>query len=357
MNKRYWSSRIENMEAYVPGEQPKDKKYIKLNTNENPYPPSPKVWEAISEVKPEELRLYPDPECLELRTLLAQQRGLNPDQVFVGNGSDEVLAFSYLAFMDDETPAVFPDITYSFYPVYAAFFGNNARIVPVAEDFALPLEEFKKNDGTLIITNPNAPTGIAIEPDQIGELCRANPDHVVIVDEAYVDFGGKSVVPLLKEFENLLVIQTYSKARSLAGMRIGFAYGSEDLIAALNTVKNSINSYTLDRVALAAATASARDEAYTYDICRRVAETRENTAGKLAGLGFRVLPSRTNFLFVSHRTVPAAELFRELRAKGVLVRYFNKPRIDNFLRITIGTDEEMEAMLTAMAEILEEYNG
>lgn len=357
MNKRFWSARIQDMEGYVPGEQPKDKKYIKLNTNENPYPPSPRVWEAISQVKPEDLRLYPDPECLELRTVLAEQNGLSPDQVFVGNGSDEVLAFSFLAFMDENTPAVFPDITYSFYPVYAAFFGNNARVVPVKEDFTLPLEEFKKNDGTLIITNPNAPTGIGLPLFEIAELCRTNPDHVVIVDEAYVDFGGESAVSLLKDFENLLIIQTCSKARSLAGMRIGFAYGSEDLIAALNTVKNSINSYTLDRMALAAATASAQDAEYAHDICRRVAETRENTAGKLTGLGFHVLPSQTNFLFVTHREVPAKEIFAALRDRGVLVRYFSKPRIDNFLRITVGTDEEMEALLTALVEILEEHNG
>ena len=357
MNKRFWSTRIQDMEAYVPGEQPKDKKYVKLNTNENPYPPSPKVWEAISGVKAEDLRLYPDPECLELRSVLAEQKGLTPDQVFVGNGSDEVLAFSYLAFMDDNTPAIFPDITYSFYPVYAAFFGNNARIVPVREDFTLPLEELKKNDGTVIITNPNAPTGIGLPLDEIGEICKANPDHVVIVDEAYVDFGGESAVSLLENFENLLIIQTYSKARSLAGMRIGFAYGNKDLVAALNTVKNSINSYTLDRLALAAATASARDEAYTHDICRRVAETRESASGKLTGLGFRVLPSQTNFLFASHKEVPAKVLFAALREKGVLVRYFNKPRIDNFLRITVGTEEEMEALLTALMEILEAYHG
>ena len=306
---------------------------------------------------PADLRLYPDPECGELIAALAANNGLAPEQVFVGNGSDEVLAFSFLAFMDDETPAVFPDITYSFYPVYAALFQNHARIVPVNEDFTIPLEEFCRDDGTLIITNPNAPTGIALPLSDIALLCRSNPNHVVIVDEAYVDFGAESAVKLLETYENLLVIQTYSKARSLAGLRIGVAYGSRDLIAALNTVKNSINSYTLDRVALAAATASAQDQAYTHDTCRKVAETREKTAGKLTALGFSVLPSKTNFLFASHAEIPAKDIFMALREKGVLVRYFNKPRIDNFLRITVGTDEEMEALLTAVIEILEEYNG
>jgi histidinol-phosphate aminotransferase len=357
MNKQFWSRRIREVEPYVPGEQPKDRTYVKLNTNENPYPPSPKVQEALQKVEMESLRLYPDPDCYELRCTLAQQQGLVPQQVFVGNGSDEILAFSYLAFMDNETPAIFPDITYSFYPVYAAFFGNNTRIVPVNEDFTMPLEQLGQDDGTLIITNPNAPTGIALPLSDIADLCRRNPNHVVIVDEAYVDFGAESAVKLLAEYPNLLVIQTCSKSRALAGMRIGFAFGSEDLIAALNTVKNSINSYTLDRMALAAANAAIGDKAYTDDTCRRVAETREKTTGKLKELGFTVLPSQANFIFASHPSVPGEKLFLGLRQRGVLVRYFRKPRIDNFLRITIGTDQEMNVLLDAVKEILEEYHA
>ena len=354
MNKQFWSARIRDVEPYVPGEQPKDRKYIKLNTNENPYPPSKKVAEAIKNFDVDTLRLYPDPDCSGLRKALAERKGVLPEQIFVGNGSDEVLAFSYLAFMDDETPAIFPDITYSFYPVYAAFFGNNARIVPVNEDFSIPVEEMMKNDGTVILTNPNAPTGMAVGPDVIRELCWANRDHLVIVDEAYVDFGGESCIPLLKEFENLMVIQTFSKSCSLAGMRIGAAYGSENLIAGLNAVKNSINSYTIDRLALAAAQASVEDSGYTDDNCRRIAETREKSCGKLIDMGFSVLPSKTNFLFATHPQVPAATIFQKLRQRGVLVRYFNKPRIDNFLRITVGTEEEMDVLMDTLKRILEE---
>lgn len=353
MNKQYWSSRIRDVEPYVPGEQPKDRRYVKLNTNENPYPPSPKVLAAIEAADKDALRLYPDPDCAALRETLAEANGLKPEQVFVGNGSDEILAFCYLAFMDDETPAIFPDITYSFYPVYAAFFGNNVRIVPVRENFTVPMEQLMQDDGTVVLTNPNAPTGIAVGLDVIGELCEKNPNHVVIVDEAYVDFGAQSAVPLIQQYENLLVVQTCSKSRSLAGMRIGFAFGKESLIAALNTVKNSINSYTLDRLALAAAQAAVEDQDYTHDTCMRIANSRETTTGKLRELGFTVLPSSANFIFASHKTVYAGVIFKKLREKGVLVRYFNKPRIDNFLRITIGTPEEMDTLVAAIKEILE----
>ena len=357
MNKKYWSSRIRDVEPYVPGEQPRDRRYIKLNTNENPYPPSKKVSEALKAVDTDALRLYPDPDCSELVEAMAKSKAIRPGQVFVGNGSDEVLAFCYLAFMDDETPAIFPDITYSFYPVYAAFFGNNARIVPVNEDFTIPVELLKKNDGTVVLTNPNAPTGIALPAETVEEILRANPDHLVIVDEAYVDFGGESVVGLIDRYDNLLVVQTFSKSRSLAGMRIGFAFGNENLIAGLNAVKNSINSYTLDRMALAAAKAAVEDQAYTDDTCSRIAKTREKSGGKLQELGFTVLPSKTNFLFVNHREVHASLLFRKLRERGVLVRYFNKPRIDNFLRITVGTEEEMEILVNTLKQILEEEHA
>ncbi len=357
MNKQFWSQRIRDIEPYVPGEQPKDRKYIKLNTNENPYPPSPKVQQALKSVPVDSLRLYPDPECSELIGALAKANGLNSRQVFVGNGSDEVLAFCYLAFMDENNPAVFPDITYSFYPVYGQLFQNHCRIVPVNEDFTMPLEAMMQDDGTVVLTNPNAPTGIGLPLSDIRRVLEANSHHVVIVDEAYVDFGGESAVSLIPEYENLLVVQTFSKSRSLAGMRIGFAYGNEDLILALNAVKNSINSYTLDRMALAAAQAAVEDGAYTDDTCKKIAQTREKTAGKLADLGFTVLPSQTNFLFVTHNRVPGEVIFKKLREKGVLVRYFKKPRIDNFLRITVGTDEEMDILVKATVEILEEEHA
>lgn len=354
MNKKYWANRIQNVEPYVPGEQPKDRKYVKLNTNENPYPPSPFVQKALQQVELRDLRLYPDPECGSLCAALAKNKGLQPSQVFVGNGSDEILAFSYLAFMDAASPAIFPDITYSFYPVYAAFFGSNSRIVPVNEDFSIPVSELCKNDGTVILTNPNAPTGMALPLSQVETILKSNPDHVVILDEAYVDFGAESAVPLIAQYNNLLVIQTCSKSRSLAGMRVGFACGSEMLISALNAVKNSFNSYTIDRMALAAAEAAITDQAYTQEICMRVARTRNDTAEKLTALGFHVLPSKSNFLFASHKSVSGKSLFNGLREKGVLVRYFDKPRINNFLRITVGTPEEMDQLLTAVKELLEE---
>ena len=354
MNKQYWSRRIRDIEPYVPGEQPKDRRYVKLNTNENPYPPSPKVAEAVAQMSASDLRLYPDPECAELRRSLADFYGLAPEQVFVGNGSDEVLAFSFLAFADDSTPAVFPDVTYSFYPVYGEFFENRCRIVPVNADFTIPLEELRKDDGTVVLTNPNAPTGIGLGLDDVESLLRANPNHVVILDEAYIDFGGESAAGLIPKYENLLVIQTFSKSRSLAGLRVGFALGNESLIAALGAVKNSVNSYTLDRLALAAAKAAVEDRAYFYDTCHRIAKTRETTNGKLRELGFSVLPSQANFVFAAHDRVPGKTLFRRLRERGVLVRYFDKPRIDNFLRITIGTDAEMETLLAALKTILEE---
>lgn len=354
MNQAYWSRRIRSLEPYVPGEQPRDRRYVKLNTNENPYPPSPRVQEAIAAVDLSELRLYPDPECMELRSTLAGLYGLQPEQAFVGNGSDEVLAFCFLAFMDEDTPAVFPDITYSFYPVYGKFFQNNCRIVPVNEDYTIPLEKLMLDDGTVVLTNPNAPTGIGLPLEQVRRVVEANPHHVVIVDEAYVDFGCESAAGLVSEYENLLVVQTFSKSRALAGMRIGFAFGNEGLIHALQTVKNSMNSYTLDRLALAAAKAAAEDREYFYDTCRVIAKTREITTGKLQTLGFTVLPSQTNFVFASHQKVSARTLFQRLRESGVLVRYFDKPRIDNFLRITIGTEAEMDVLVDTLKIILEE---
>lgn len=354
MNKKFWSRHILDVEPYVPGEQPKDKRYIKLNTNENPYPPSPRVMEAIRNADLTELRLYPDPDCGELRQALAKFHGIAPEQVFVGNGSDEVLAFIHMAFMDADTPAVFPDITYSFYPVYGAFFGNRCRIVPVREDFTIPLSELMHDDGTVILTNPNAPTGIGLPLSEVRRVLEGNPNHVVILDEAYVDFGCESAVSLIPEFDNLLVVQTCSKSRSLAGMRVGFAFGQAHLIAAMEAVKNSINSYTLDRLALRAAQAAVEDKEYLDDTCRAIAKTREKTSGKLRKMGFTVLPSQANFVFAAHPKVHASVLFAKLREKGVLVRYFNKPRIDNFLRISIGTDEEMDVLTDTLREIMEE---
>ncbi|MBE6955506.1 MAG: histidinol-phosphate transaminase [Ruminococcaceae bacterium] len=355
MNKKYWSARIRDCEPYVPGEQPKDRKYVKLNTNENPYPPSEAVLAAARQAANDALRLYPDPVCGDLRLALADRAGLKLEQVFVGNGSDEVLAFCFAAFTDEKTPAVFPDVTYSFYPVYAEFFGAPTRVPPLNDDFTMPLEELKKNDGCIFLTNPNAPTGIALELDVIEDVLRANPDQVVVVDEAYVDFGAESAVCLVDRYENLLVVQTMSKSRSLAGQRVGFAYGCENLISALTAVKDSFNSYTLDRVAQAAGLASVLDEETFREHCSKVVATRERTVRALENLGLQVLPSKANFVFARHEK--AAQLFAGLKERGVLVRYFAKPRIDTFLRISIGTDEEMDILLRELESLLQEIGA
>ena len=343
--KEFWSSRIRDLVPYTPGEQPKDRQFIKLNTNENPYPPSPRVLEAVRRCADEGLRLYPDPECSALRSALARRYGLKESQVFVGNGSDEVLAFAFQAFFGVGDTVAFPDITYSFYPVYANMFGIHCKIVPLNENFTVPVDALMGGHQGVVIANPNAPTGMELPQEDLRRLLEGNRDVVVIVDEAYVDFGGQSALPLLKEYPNLLVVQTMSKSRSLAGMRIGFAFGSENLIQAVNCVKNSINSYTLDRVAIAAGTAAVEDEAYFQACCARVVKTRERVAAALRDLGFTVLPSRSNFLFASPPRMNAQTLFSQLRKEGILVRYFKQPRIENFLRISIGTDEEMDRFL------------
>lgn len=349
--KEYWSSRIQDLVPYTPGEQPKDRKFIKLNTNENPYPPSEKALEAIRAETGERLRLYSDPEGTQLRQSLAKVYGLKESQIFVGNGSDEVLAFAFQAFFGVGDTIVFPDITYSFYPVYAEMFGINCSIVPLNEDFSMPVDKLIGRNNGVVITNPNAPTGMEMSQEDLRRVLAGNPDVVVIVDEAYVDFGGTSALPLLEEFPNLLVVQTMSKSRSLAGLRVGYAFGSENLIQAVNCVKNSINSYTLDRLAIVGGAAAVEDEAYFAETCAKVAATRERTAERLTQLGFTVLPSKSNFIFISHESVPARQLFARLREEGILVRYFDKPRIDNFLRVTIGTDEDMDTFCQVMEKL------
>ena len=352
--KEFWSDRIRSLTPYTPGEQPKGRKFIKLNTNENPYPPSPKALAAIQANTDASLRLYSDPDAADLRAAIAKTYSVKPKQVFVGNGSDEVLAFAFQAFYSEGAEIVFPDITYSFYPVYANMFGICYRTVPLKDDFTVPVDALCGGNDGVVIANPNAPTGMELPQSEIRRILEANPNVVVIVDEAYVDFGGESVLPLIEEYPNLLVVQTFSKSRALAGLRVGFAFGCENLIQALNCVKNSINSYTLDRLALAGAAASVEDKEY-FDIrCAKVMATRERTTEELRTQGFTVYPSKTNFIFVSHPDVPAKELFSGLREKGILVRYFAQPRIDNCLRVSIGTDEEMDAFLTAMRELTAE---
>ncbi len=350
--KEFWSGRIRDAVPYVPGEQPREGKFIKLNTNECPYPPSPRVVEAIRQAAGDELRLYPDPECLALRRAIAKREGLKPEQVFCSNGSDEVLAFAFQAFFDPEREIVFPRITYSFYPVYTDYFGLRCRRVPMNPDFSDPVDELCGSNGGVVLCNPNAPTGIAVGLDVVEKLLRANPDVAVIVDEAYVDFGARSAVPLIDKYPNLLVVQTASKSRALAGLRVGWAMGQENLISGLRCVRDSINSYTVDRVAQAGARAAIEDEDYFQSIRRRVMDTRERTAKVLKQMGFIVLPSQANFLFLSHPNHGGKELLDALRERGILVRWWSDPPIENWLRVTIGTDEEMEEFARGMREIV-----
>lgn len=348
--KEFWSKRIRDAVPYVPGEQPKDRKFIKLNTNENPYPPSPRVLDAIRAAADDSLRLYPDPECLALRQAIAKREGLKPEQVFCSNGSDEVLAFAFQAFFDPDREIVFPRITYSFYPVYTNYFGLRCREVPMNPDFSDPIDLLCGNNGGVVLCNPNAPTGIAVGLDVVEKVLNANPDVVVVVDEAYVDFGADSAVGLIDRYPNLLVIQTASKSRALAGLRVGWAMGNENLINALRCVRDSINSYTVDRVAMAGAVAAIEDEDYFQTTRKKVMATREWAGKALKGIGFTVLDSKTNFLFVSHPEKPAKQLLDSLREQGILVRWWSNPLIENWLRITVGTDEEMAALVEALSK-------
>lgn len=350
--KEFWSKRIRDAVPYVPGEQPKDRKFIKLNTNENPYPPSPKVLEAVRAAANDSLRLYPDPECTQLRHAIAAREGLKEEQVFCSNGSDEVLAFAFQAFFDPDKEIVFPRVTYSFYPVYTNYFGLRCREVPMNPDFSDPIDLLCGNNGGVVLCNPNAPTGIAVGLDVVEKVLQANPNVVVVVDEAYVDFGADSAVPLIDRYPNLLVIQTASKSRALAGVRVGWAMGNENLINGLRCVRDSINSYTVDRLAMAAATAAIEDEVYFRATCEKVINTREWAIRALKDLGFTVLDSKTNFLFVTHPKQPAKALLDALRERGILVRWWRDPLIENWLRITVGTDDEMGKLIETFRELI-----
>ena len=349
--KEFWSGRIREMTPYVPGEQPRGRTFIKLNTNECPYPPSPRALEAVRAAAGDSLRLYPDPECLELRQTIARRYRLSENQVFMGNGSDEVLAFAFQAFFDPEREIVFPRVSYSFYPVYARYFGLRYRQVPMKDDLSVDLDAMMGDNGGVVIPNPNAPTGMALPLERIEALLRANPEAVVIVDEAYVDFGADSAVPLIRDYPNLLVVQTASKSRALAGLRVGWALGSSNLIDGLRCVRDCINSYTVDRVAAAGLKGAMEDEGYFQSVRGRVMATRDRTAQRLAELGFSVLPSRANFLFVSRPGVSGAALQAGLRERSILVRRWDDPLIADWLRITVGTDGDMDALLAALAEL------
>ncbi|MCM3711277.1 histidinol-phosphate transaminase [Sporosarcina luteola] len=351
MNK-FWSEMVNRTEPYVPGEQLNDPDIIKLNTNENPYPPSPRVKEAIVEELDGKLRLYPSPTADGLRLAIADTYDVSPDEVFVGNGSDEVLAFSFMAFFHPDKPIRFPNITYSFYPVYAKLFNIPYEIVRVNGDFTLPAESFFGSEGGVIMPNPNAPTSLYMELSSIETILVNNPDRVVIIDEAYIDFATASAVELVRLYENLLVIQTTSKSRSLAGMRVGYAIGHPDLIEALVRIKDSFNSYTVDRLAIAGATAAFKDREYFNSTVLKITATRNRLIHTLKEMGFHVLPSQANFVFAKHTDKAAAEIYVELKNAGILVRHFNQPEIDNYLRISVGTDEQMDSLLRKLEQLL-----
>jgi len=365
---RFWNSRVKNISPYVPGEQPRDRKFIKLNTNENPYPPSPKVIKAIQQALNERLRLYPDPQCTEFREAVARRYGVKSGQVFAGNGSDEILAFAFAAFFESKNEnkvdsILFPDITYSFYPVYADLWVIPYHTIPLGDDFSINTADYKIPSGGVVFPNPNAPTGIPLPLGDILSLAKymEKLDKVLIVDEAYAAYGAESAVPFLNKHGNILTVHTLSKAASLAGLRSGFAIGNSELIEALCRVRDSFNSYTLDRLALAGAEAAVSDASYYDEINRRVTATRERVSQELKSHGFTVLPSAANFIFVKapiktptvngEPRINGSDFMAALRERGILVRHFNKSRIADYIRVSIGTDEEMDAFLDTCVKI------
>ncbi|MDN7139595.1 histidinol-phosphate transaminase [Pseudomonas sp. JQ170] len=345
---KFWSPFVKDLVPYVPGEQPKLAKLVKLNTNENPYGPSPKALEAMRGELNDNLRLYPDPNSDLLKQAVADYYGVQGNQVFLGNGSDEVLAHIFHGLFQHGAPLLFPDISYSFYPVYCGLYGIPFEQVALDEQFQIRVEDYAKPNGGVIFPNPNAPTGCLLALEAIEQLLKANPESVVVVDEAYIDFGGQTAISLVDRYDNLLVTQTLSKSRSLAGLRVGLAVGHPDLIEALERIKNSFNSYPLDRMAIVGAAAAFQDRAYFDDTCRKVIDSREHLVGELSARGFEVLPSAANFIFARHPQQDASELAAKLREQGVIVRHFKQARIAQFLRITIGTPEQNQALLDAL---------
>ena len=348
---RFLSARFADLEAYVPGEQPQDRRYVKLNTNESPFPPAPAVLEAVNAGETALLNRYPDPEGRRLKEKLAGMYGVGPEHIFLANGSDELLSFAFLAFCDQERPVAFPSISYGFYPVYANLYQVPCQEIPLREGFLLDFRDYCGLGKNIVIANPNAPTGRAIPVDQIEEIVRTNPDNIVIIDEAYIDFGGESALTLLPKYENLLVTRTFSKSRSLAGARLGFGMGSEALIGDLKTMKDSTNPYNVNRMTAAAGVAAMEENDYYMDKVRTIRAIRDDTAAKLRDMGCLVTDSHTNFLFVEVPGLPGAKLYELLREQGILVRQWNRPRIENRCRVTVGTQEEMDAFVKALEEI------
>lgn len=350
-----WEENVRRVVPYVAGEQPKNPGIIKLNTNECPYPPAPGVERLAAEMNCDSFRLYPDPNTTSLVNVLAQYYHVKPEQVFVGVGSDDVLATAFLTFFNSEEPILFPDVTYSFYDVWAKLYRIPYKTCALDEDWHIRPEDYRQPNGGIIFPNPNAPTGLFESLETVEEIVRANRDVVVIVDEAYVDFGGESALSLLARYDNLLVVQTFSKSRAMAGMRIGFCIGNEKLIKYLNDVKFSINSYTMNRPSLQLGVEAVRDDAYFKSITAKIVATRERVKGELKRLGFFFPDSRANFIFASHETIPAEQIFCALKEADIYVRHWNKPRISEYLRITIGTDEEMDALLEFLRDYVDKF--
>lgn len=352
---RFFSSRFAALTPYTPGEQPRDKKYIKLNTNESPFDVPDSVIRA-AEAASQDFRLYSDPTCLALSQALERAEGVPRDRVVWGNGSDELLNFAFMAYCDENTPAVFPDVTYGFYPVFAAVNRVPATIIPLKADFTVDLEGLAKAKGTVFLANPNAPTGMALSPEEIESLVRSDPARMVVVDEAYVDFGARTVAPLTETYENLLVVRTFSKSRSMAGARIGYAIGSPALIADLQTLRYSHNPYNLNRVSIAAGSAMLGEETLVRERCEKIALIRDETAVALRSLGFTLTPSRANFLFCKHPLLDGEALYLTLKERGILVRHFSAPRVKDYLRITVGASADMHTLVETLKEILEEQS-
>ncbi len=347
---KFMSERFASLKAYVPGEQPRDKSYIKLNTNESPYPPAPQVIEAVNSREIEDLRLYSDPECKHLREALAKQYDVTPKNVTVGNGSDEILSFAFMAFCSRGVS--YPDISYGFYPVFADIHGIPKKEISLQEDFTISAEDYYNAGTAVVIANPNAPTGICLSAADVEKIVKSNPDNVVMIDEAYIDFGGESCIPLISKYDNLLIIQTYSKSRSLAGGRLGYAIGNEELIADLDKLRYSTNPYNVNRLTLAAGQAALEGQAYYDNNNREIICIREYTSNILLGLGFSMTESKANFIFAKHPKLNGKTLYKGLRDRGILVRHFDKPRIEDYVRISIGTREQMDTLLMTLKEML-----
>ena len=353
---RFFNEKFASLEAYTPGEQPRDMKYIKLNTNESPFPPSAAVIEAVNEDAVKNLRLYPDPECRELKEAIAELYDVKRENVFLSNGSDDILNFTFMSFFD-KSGVAFPEISYGFYKVYAELYGIDYKMIPLRPDFSVAAEDYMSTGKNVVIANPNAPTGMSLSRDEVEKIVASNPEHIVLIDEAYVDFGGERAVELTKKYDNLIVCCTFSKSRSLAGARLGFAIANAALIRDLETIKYSTNPYNINRLTMAAGLAAIRDNGYYMDNCRIIEQNREYTADALRELGFEVLPSKANFVFAKSDAIGGEELYLALKSRGILVRHFKSEKIKEYNRITIGSREEMEALVCTVKEILNESSN